>query len=138
MADREEGRRCVQLMVLAALADGHVEGTEAVAINKLVQSVPELAHAGHIGDIGRETRHMLDERGMDACLRDLAAGIASRPMRELAFQCCARVVGADSAYSAEEEDFLRKLQEVLGFSVDDMRRLLVLAAPGMSGGPPVR
>jgi hypothetical protein len=92
MADREEARRCVQLMVLAALADGHVEGTEAVAINKLVQSVHDFAHVGHIGDIGRETRHLLDERGMDACLRELAAGIPSRPMRELAFQCCARVV----------------------------------------------
>lgn len=125
-------------MVLAAWADGHVEGTEAVAIQKLVTSVHELSAAGHISEIAREVRHELSEKGMDACIASAAAGLRDRAFKELAFQCCARVVGADSSFPAQEEDFLRKLQEVLGFSEDEMRRLLVLAAPGMHGGPPVR
>jgi uncharacterized membrane protein YebE (DUF533 family) len=138
MADVEQARRCVQLMVLAALADGHVEGTEAVAIQKLVTGLNELSCAGHISEIAREVRKELTEKGMDVCMAAAAAGLKDRAFKELAFQCCARVVGADSSFPAQEEDFLRKLQQVLGFDMDDLRRLLVLAAPGMHGGPPVR
>jgi hypothetical protein len=125
-------------MVLAAWADGHVEGTEAIAIQKLVQGLPELAGVGPISEIARETRQLLQEQGMEACLIGAAAAIRDRPMQELAFQCCARVVGSDSVFSAEEEDLLRKLQQLFSFTVDDLRRLLVMAAPGMHGGPPIR
>lgn len=125
-------------MVLAAWADGHVEGTEAVAIQKLVTGLHELGAAGHISEIAREVRQELSEKGMDACIAQAASGLHDRAFKELAFQCCARVVGADSSFPVQEEDFLRKLQQVLGFTEDDMRRLLVLAAPGMHGGPPVR
>ena len=138
MIDVEEGRRCVQLMVLAAWADGHVEGTEAIAIQKLVQGLPELSGVGPISEIARETRQLLQDQGMEACLVGAASAIRGRPMKELAFQCCARVSGSDSVFAIEEEDFLRKLQGLFEFSNDDMRRLLVLAAPGMHGGPPVR
>jgi uncharacterized membrane protein YebE (DUF533 family) len=138
MADAEQGRRCVQLMVLAAWADGHVEGTEAIAIQKLVQGLPDLAQAGPISEIAREARQLLQDQGMEACLIGAASAIRDRPMQELAFQCCARVIGADSNFAAEEEDFLRKLQQLFSFSEDDLRRLLVLAAPGMHGGPPIR
>jgi len=138
MADVEQARRCVQLMVLAAWADGHVEGTEAVAIQKLVNGLHELSAAGHISEIARGVHQELTEKGMDACIAAYAAGLRDRSFKELAFQCCARVIGSDSSFPKQEEDFLRKLQHVFGFTEDDMRRLLVLAAPGMHGGPPVR
>jgi uncharacterized membrane protein YebE (DUF533 family) len=138
MIDVEEGRRCVQLMVLAAWADGHVEGTEAIAIQKLVHGLPELSGVGPISEIARQTRQLLQEQGMEACMIGVATAIRDRPMKELAFQCCARVMGSDSVFATEEEDFLRKLQQLFGLSEDDMRRLLVLAAPGMHGGPPIR
>jgi hypothetical protein len=138
MIDVEQGRRCVQLMVLAAWADGHVEGTEAIAIQKLVQGLPELTGVGPISEIAREARQLLQEQGMETCLIGAASAIHDRPMQELAFQCCARVIGSDSRFAAEEADFLRKLQQLFGFGEDDLRRLLVLAAPGMHGGPPVR
>jgi Tellurite resistance protein TerB len=138
MSDVEEGRRCVELMVLAAWADGHVEGTEAIAIQKLVHGLPELAHVGPISEIAREARQRLQEKGMEACLIGATSAIRERPLQELAFQCCARVIGADSSLAAEEMEFLRKLQRLFAFGEDDMLRLLVLAAPGMHGGPPVR
>jgi Tellurite resistance protein TerB len=138
MSDVEQGRRCVQLMVLAAWADGHVEGTEAIAIQKLVQGLPELAGVGPISEIAREARQLLQDQGMEACLIGAASAIPDRSMKELAFQCCARVMGSDSVFASEEQDFLRKLQQLFSFSVDDIRRLLVLAAPGMHGGPPIR
>jgi prepilin-type processing-associated H-X9-DG protein len=138
MSDVEQGRRCVQLMVIAAWADGHVEGTEAIAIQKLVQGLPELAGVGPISEIAREARQLLQDQGMEACLIGAASALHDRSMKELAFQCCARVMGSDSVFASEEQDFLRKLQQLFSFSVDDIRRLLVLAAPGMHGGPPIR
>jgi uncharacterized membrane protein YebE (DUF533 family) len=138
MADLRQARRCVQLMVLAAWADGHVEGTEAVAIQKLVTGLPQLSRVGPISDIAREAREELQEKGMEAALAHVAGEIQDVAYKELAFQCCARVIGADSSFPPEEQQFLARLQGLLGLGVDDMRRLLVLAAPGMHGGPPIR
>ena len=138
MIDVEQGRRCVQLMVLAAWADGHVEGTEALAIQKLVQGLPELADVGPISEIARDTRVLLQDLGMEACLMGAASAISDRQLKELTFQCCARVLGSDSLLPAAELEFLKKLQELFALSNDDMRRLLVLAAPGLHGGPPIR
>jgi hypothetical protein len=138
MHDVEQARRVVELMVLAAWADGHVEGTEAIAIQRLVAGLPELEDVGPISDVARDARARLNASGMDACLTAATAALKDKIYQELAFQCCARVMGADSVFAREEEDFLRKLQQLLGLSVDDMRRLLVLAAPGTQGGPPVR
>jgi hypothetical protein len=138
MAELDQARSCVRLMVLAAWADGRVEGSELVTIQKLAQSLPQLAKVGATSDIAREVREQLKELGMDACLASAAAGVRDRQYKELAFQCCARVMGADSVFPAEEGQFLGKLQELLGLSIDDVRRLLVLATPGMHGGPPVR
>lgn len=127
MADARQGTKVVQLMVLAAWADGHVAGSEAIIIQKLVNSSPLLAAVGPIAELSRDTRARLLEEGMEACLIAAAGGVRDREYRELAFQCCARVVGADAEFAASEEDFLKKLQELFAFTVADMRRLLVLA-----------
>jgi uncharacterized membrane protein YebE (DUF533 family) len=134
--DVKQARRVVQLMVLAAWADGHVAGTEAITIHKLVGGVELLDGVGPIAELCRDTRTRLTEEGMEECLLAAAGGLRDRAYKELAFQCCARVTGADSIFAAEEEEFLRKLQQLFAFSVDDLRRLLVLAAPGSAGAPP--
>ena len=127
MADAKQGTKVVQLMVLAAWADGHVAGSEAIIIQKLVNSSPLLAAVGPIAELSRDTRARLLEDGMGTSLIAAAAGVRDLEYRELAFQCCARVVGADAEFAASEEDFLKQLQELFAFSVADMRRLLVLA-----------
>jgi uncharacterized membrane protein YebE (DUF533 family) len=138
MHDLAQARSVVELMVLAAWADGHVEGSEAIAIQKLTHGLPELDGVGAIAEIAREARQRLNESGMDACMIAATNALRDRQYKELAFQCCARVTGADSVFAHEEEDFLRKLQQLLALTIDDMRRLLVLATPGSHGGPPVR
>ena len=60
-------------------------------------------------------------------MREAAAGIARQSQRELAFQCCAKVGGADGAFVASEAQVLRILREAWGLSEDDEERLLVLA-----------
>jgi hypothetical protein len=65
--------------------------------------------------------------GMEACLADACAALRDQQYRELAFQCCAKVMGADREFPIEEESVLRKLQDLLGFGDADAERLLVLA-----------
>ena len=127
MVDAQQGTKIVELMVLAAWADGHVAGSEAIIIQKLVNSSPLLAAVGPIAELSRETRARLLEKGMEASLIAAAAGVRDLEYRELGFQCCARVISADAEFAPSEEDFLKKLQDLFAFSVADMRRLLVLA-----------
>jgi Tellurite resistance protein TerB len=126
-ADRGEAERVVALMVLAAWADGKVVGSEAFAIQRQVAGHPLLSHVRSVTEISEETRARLRERGMEACLADACAALRDREYRELAFQCCAKVMGADRDFPIEEESVLRKLQDLFGFGDADAERLLVLA-----------
>jgi len=125
--DPVQARRLVELMVLSAWADGHVEGSEALAIQRQVASNPLLERVGVVSEIARETRRWLLADGMDACLAAAAAELKDREYRELAFQCCARVMAADRSFPLEEESVLGRLQNLLGVSDADASRLLVLA-----------
>jgi uncharacterized tellurite resistance protein B-like protein len=137
MRDEKQARKVVQLMVLAAWADGQVAGSEAIAIQRLISEVPLLEGVGPIAELARDARAGLTEKGMDESMVSAASGLRDRDYKELAFQCCARVTGADSVLAAEEEEFLKRLQQLFALSVDDIRRLLVLASPGAGGAPPV-
>src|SRR3989442_15995515 len=90
--------RVVQLMVLSAWADGHVEGSEALAIQRQVAGNPMLEQVGVVSGIGRETRKGMGAEGMDACLAAAAADLKDADYRELAFKCCARGMGADPGF----------------------------------------
>jgi tellurite resistance protein len=125
--DTEEAERVIALMVLAAWADGKVEGSEAFAIQRLVSANPLLAHLRPISEIADETRVRLREKGMDPCLAEACAALRDRTYRELAFQCCAKVMGADRVFPVEEESVLKKLQGLLGLESAHAERLLVLA-----------
>jgi len=125
--DAGQARAVVELMVLSAWADGHVEGSEALAIQRMVAGNPMLEPVGVVSAIGRETRERLLEKGMETSLAAAAAGLKDPEYRELAFRCCARVMGADRMFPLEEESVLRKLQDLLGFSTQEAERLLVLA-----------
>lgn len=125
--DRSEAEHVIALMVLASWADGKVVGSEVLAIQRLAAANPLLAHLRTISEIADDTRARLQEKGMDACLAEACGALRDREYRELAFQCCAKVMGADRAFPAEEESVLRKLQDLLGFDVAKAERLLVLA-----------
>jgi uncharacterized tellurite resistance protein B-like protein len=127
MKDVKQAQRVVQLMVLAAWADGHVAGSEAIVIQKLVNGVPLLDGIGPIAELCRDTRAQMLDEGMDECMINAARALRDREYKELAFQCCARVVGADSEFAHEEEEFLTKLQQLFALNVEEMRKLLVLA-----------
>src|SRR3954449_4810848 len=120
---RDEAERVIALMVVAAWADGRVEGSEAFAIQRLVSGNPLLAHARPISAIADETRERLREKGMDACLAEACAALTDRAYRELAFQCCAKVMGADRVFPVEEENMLKKLQALLGLETAEAERL---------------
>src|SRR4051812_14747 len=125
--DRTEAEHVIALMVLASWADGKVVGSEVLAIQRLAAANPLLAHLRTISEIADDTRARLQEKGMDACLAEACGALRDLEYRELAFQCCAKVMGADRAFPVEEESVLRKLQDLLGFDAAKAERLLVLA-----------
>src|SRR5438132_12880900 len=106
MADLEQARRIVELMVLTAWADGRVEGSEALAIHKLVIAVPELRAVGPTGEISRDTKARLGEIGLLEAVKEAAQAITDTKYRELAFQCCAKISAADGELVAEEAEVL--------------------------------
>jgi tellurite resistance protein len=127
MADLEQAKRVIELMVLTAWADGRVEGSEALAIHKLASTIPELRPVGPTGEITRTAKARLEEVGLEQAVREAAEAITDPHYRELAFQCCAKISGADGDYVPEEAAVLTQLQSLFGFGAEDVRRLLVLA-----------
>lgn len=123
----EQARRILELMFLTAWADGRFEGSEALAIHKLVAHVPLLREVGPTSGIDVAARRKLSEQGLEACVRDAAALIVDPAQRELAFQCCAKVSGADGLFAKQEGEVLRLLREAWNLSPEDADRLLVLA-----------
>jgi tellurite resistance protein len=122
----EQGRRILELMFLTAWADGRFEGSEALAIHKLAAHLPQLREAS-TGSVDVAVRRKLSEQGLEACVREAAAAIVDPAQRELAFQCCAKVSGADGLFARQEGEVLRLLRETWNLSREDAERLLVLA-----------
>jgi hypothetical protein len=114
-------------MFLTAWADGRFEGSQALAIHKLAAQVPLLREVRSTTDIVLAAKRRLGELGLETCVREAAAAITEVAHRELAFQCCARISGADGAYLPGEATVLRILREAWGFTGEDEERILVLA-----------
>ncbi|TMA21466.1 MAG: hypothetical protein E6J88_15750 [Deltaproteobacteria bacterium] len=127
MADLEQARRIVELMVLTAWADGRVEGVEALAIHKLTLAFPQLRDVGPTGEISSVAKERLQRAGIAAAVRVAAEAITDAKYREITFQCCAKVSGADGIFMQEENAVLTELQKVFGYDNEDVKRLLVLA-----------
>lgn len=123
----EAARSILELMFLTAWSDGHFGGSEALAIHRLVAQVPLLRELRRTGGLDLAAKRRLAENGLEACVREAAAAITDRAQRELAFQSCAKISGADGAFGPEEATVLRILREAWQFSDEDVQRLLVLA-----------
>ncbi len=127
MRDLEQAKNVVELMVLTALADGRVLGSEALAIHRLVGAFPELRTVGPTDEVSERARERHDRLGTEAAVREVAEGVRDPAYREIAFQCCAKVSGADGAFKPEEHAVLDALQQLFGYTAEDVERLLVLA-----------
>jgi tellurite resistance protein len=125
--DVEQAKHVVELMVLTAWADGRFVGSEAIAIHKLSAGLPELRDVGPTDEICARAKERLDRVGMEASVREAAQGLRTAKYRELAFQCCAKVSAADGLFVPEESAVLSQLQDLFGYSTEDVKRLLVLA-----------
>jgi uncharacterized tellurite resistance protein B-like protein len=126
--DLEVAGRIVELMVLTAWADGKVEGSEALSIQQQVTAHPLLQQVRNLAGLAKGTRARMTEVGLEATLREVSAKVTRRPDRELAYQCCVRVMGADGDLQAEEASVLATLQQVFEFTPMDVKRLLVTAS----------
>lgn len=127
MRDLEQAKNVVELMVLTALADGRVLGSEALAIHRLVGAFPELRTVGPTDAVSERAKDRLERLGMEEAVREAAQGVRDAAYREIAFQCCAKVSGADGAFDPTESAVLAELQKLFGYTAEDVERLLVLA-----------
>ena len=118
-----DAKRIYELMVLTAWTDGKVGPAEALAVHKIVveNGFGELA-AG--GELAKQIKARIDEKGVEACVRETAQGLTERADRELAFRSCVRVLDADGELGMEEAEVLNTLQEIFAFSGDDVKRLM--------------
>jgi tellurite resistance protein len=124
----ETARRILELMFLTAWSDGRFEGSEALTIHRLAAQIPSLRELlGSAADIDLAAKARLHKEGLEPCVRDAAAAITAPAQRELAFQCCAKVSGADGRFPREEASVLQILRQEWGLSAEDVERLLVLA-----------
>jgi tellurite resistance protein len=123
----EQARRILELMFLTAWADGRFEGSEALAIHKLAAHLPQLREVGATGGIDVAARRKLAEQGLETCVREAAGFITDPVQRALAFQCCAKVSGADGLFAKQEGEVLSLLRDAWKLSPQDVERLLVLA-----------
>ena len=120
MADLEQARRIVELMVLTAWADGKVEPNEALTVREIVAGFPDI---GNKSELSRAVKKRIDEKGFEEALRETAAAVADRADRELAFRCCARVLNAGEM-DTEDLEALAALQELFALSGEDVKRLM--------------
>jgi hypothetical protein len=118
-----DAQRIYELMVLTAWADGKVQAEEALAVHRIVAADPSFAQVGNKSEISRAMQKRISEKGLDALLREAASAIAEED-RELAFRCCARVLGADGDLAIEDAQVLDTLQEVFALSGDAVKRLM--------------
>jgi tellurite resistance protein len=119
-----DAQRIYELMILTAWADGKIEPAEVLAIQRLVAAQPAFAAIAGRGEITRTIKEKIDRVGLEAVVRETASAIAARDDQEIAFRCCAHVLGADGELQGEEADVLGTLQELFSFSTADVKRLL--------------
>ena len=122
--------RILELMIVTAWADRKVEGSEALSIQRQVAQSPLLGRVRSLAEVSKRMRARIAEVELEPALREAAAQITQRKDRELAYQCCVRVMAADGDLQAEEASVLATLQQVFEFSPMDVKRLLVTAARG--------
>ena len=124
MPDPEQAQRIYQLMVLTAWADGKVEASEALVVHEVVSSIAELKEVPKKGELSKGVKARIEAVGLDAALRELAAGLADTAHKELAFRSCAQVLEADGDVDQAEAEVLGTLQELFSLGPADVKRLL--------------
>ena len=124
MPDKDAARRIYELMVLTAWADGRVEAAEALAVHEVVVSNPAFKDIGSKAELSKAVKARIDAQGLEAALKETAAGLTVRADQEFAFRSCAKVLDSDGEVAAEEAEALADLQEIFGFSGEDVKRLM--------------
>ena len=124
----ERGRQLTRVGPVRPIAGGGEEvspdGRVGVAFGRLIDNAFGQLQACQAQ---RDRRHA-PLAGRGELLNDHRTGkVSDADYRELAFKCCARVMGADRVFPLEEESVLGRVQQLLELTDSDAGRLLVLA-----------
>lgn len=125
MADpKDEAQRIIHLMALCALADGDIDPREAEAIPRIAEEHGLLRVLGEV-HIEQAFLDRVDELGVPALVRELAAGLIAPRARQEAIACVGEVVVADEELNDRELVVIELLQKEFGITNESVRRLLV-------------
>ena len=120
----DDAKHVFQAVVMTALADGKYEPAEARMVTELVRLDPGFAAIVDPQTVAQDIALRFRRDGLEACLAGIARGISAPAERERAFRLCAQVMGVDGETSGEEALLLGTMQELFGFSNEDVRRLI--------------
>ena len=121
-----DSERIYQLMVLTARADETVDPREARVMASIVQQTADLQGLSDRAGLARAARVLLDQNGLAAAVGEIAGPIVDPGFRELAVQCCARVLAADGAVATSELDLMTALRRSFGYTVEEIERILTV------------
>ena len=124
MTHEERARSVYGLLVLTAWADGLIHPNEILVEHAILDELPDLKALEDKRGIANDAKAALDDRGLDAAVEEMAAPLAEREDRELAFSCCVRILEADHIIAPAEFRVMRILRRLWEFTQDDVNRLI--------------
>jgi hypothetical protein len=113
-----------QLMVITAWADNQLDPAEQSTAGRLLHEQPELQGLENRAELARLAREKLQQQGVRAAVAEVAALIPDEPSRNLALQCCAKVLAADGRLAHQEFAVISELRKSWGLPVEAVERII--------------
>jgi tellurite resistance protein len=119
-----DGARIYQLMVLTAIADGHLDTAEQSTAARLLHETPELQGIEGRPALAKAARELMDRTGLAAAVEEIAAPIQDPAARRLAIVCCGAMLKADGRFALEEVAVMSQLRRTFGLSIEEWERMI--------------
>lgn len=134
-ARRDRNAALIDVMILAASADGSMKGNEMHALVHRVIERPEFdgTNAKDLsGLVEASAKRLSHARGLEDILSSLRSRLPDHRNRLLAFGLAASVALADRKASRTELGLLKTVQSTLGISEEEVSRVFVVIETGQS------
>lgn len=134
-ARRDRNAALIDVMILAASADGSMKDSEMQALIHRVIERPEFdgTNAKDLsGLVEASTKRLSHARGLEDILSSLRNRLPDHRNRLLAFGLAASVALADRKASRAELGLLKTVQSALGISEEEVSRVFVVVETGQS------
>lgn len=132
---KERNSALIEVMLLAAMADGNVSDAEMEMLLKRIFERPEFEGTSHeqLSDtVQSGLKHLASAKNLDHVLSSLRERLPGHKNRMLAFGLAAAVAFADQRATRAELGLLKTFQAALGISEDEVSRIIDVVERGES------